>query len=333
MEKRFEQLDNRMKTLKTENNEIFKTIEATESSLLNFFDVKNCDMSDLFRDLNLTNLVSSVNTKDKRIEIEDYYVEKVRQYTISSNLIARLEARHSMMQKALCGCVVNNSEKLNKENMTASGANNGTTTVTTMNTMNSNDLMNSQKIKKKIGKSPIIGQPRLFGGKLIEYINATKQEIPPIVTSCIKAINRLGLHNQGIFRIPGSQLEINQFKEAFEKGEDPLITVNPREMNSVAGVLKLYLRELKDPLFPRDLYDTFLNAIRVSSNQMSPPSTPKSPVSVVNNSSDSLSSTSPNCIHVENLEAHKIENIKRAIHSVPKPIYIVLRYLFTFLNQ
>ena len=249
MEKRFEQLDNRMKTLKTENNEIFKTIEATESSLLNFFDVKNCDMSDLFRDLNLTNLVSSVNTKDKRIDIEDYYVEKVRQYTISSNLIARLEARHSMMQKALCGYVVNNSEKLNKENMTASGANNGTTTVTTMNTMNSNDLMNSQKIKKKIGKSPIIGQPRLFGVKLIEYINATKQEIPPIVTSCIKAINRLGLHNQGIFRIPGSQLEINQFKEAFEKGEDPLITVNPREMNSVAGVLKLYLRELKDPLF------------------------------------------------------------------------------------
>jgi SLIT-ROBO Rho GTPase activating protein len=52
MEKRFEQLDNRLKTLKAENNEIFKTIEATESSLLNFFDVKNCDMSDLFRDLN-----------------------------------------------------------------------------------------------------------------------------------------------------------------------------------------------------------------------------------------------------------------------------------------
>ena len=28
-----------------------------------------------------------------------------------------------------------------------------------------------QMPKKKIGKSPLIGQPRLFGGKLIEYLN------------------------------------------------------------------------------------------------------------------------------------------------------------------
>lgn len=104
MEKRFEQLDMRLNALKTENDEIFKTIEATEHSLLNYFDVKNCDMTDLFRDLNIP--VSNGATpaaKAKRIEIEDYYVEKVRQYTISSNLIARLEARHRMMQKALGG--------------------------------------------------------------------------------------------------------------------------------------------------------------------------------------------------------------------------------------
>jgi hypothetical protein len=112
MEKRFEQLDNRLKTLKTENNEIFKTIEATEESLLNFFDVKNnCDMTDLFRDLNLTN--QGASGKDKRVEIEDYYIEKVRQYTTSSNLIARLESRHSMMQKALCGRM-NNGEVFDK---------------------------------------------------------------------------------------------------------------------------------------------------------------------------------------------------------------------------
>ena len=107
MEKRFEQLDMRLKTLKTENDEIFKTIEATEHSLLNYFDVKNCDMTDLFRDLNIpvngANTPAGAASKAKRIEIEDYYVEKVRQYSISSNLIARLEARHRMMQKALGG--------------------------------------------------------------------------------------------------------------------------------------------------------------------------------------------------------------------------------------
>ena len=330
MEKRFEQLDNRLKTLKTENDEIFKTIEATEKSLLNYFDVKNCDMSDLFRDLNLPNQNTAIN-KQKRIEVEDYYVEKVRQYTTSSNLIARLEARHSMMQKALMGCV----NSCDNDKLSGLGID-----------------MNTQKIKKKIGKSPIIGQPRLFGGKLIEYINATKQEIPQIITSCIKAINRLGLHNQGIFRIPGSQLEINQFKESFEKGEDPLITVNPREMNSVAGVLKLYLRELKDPLFPRDTYDSFLNAVRsttmtstsgstttnnsMSASVLSSPSllqsanNENSSNTVFFNGSESVNQLSS---LVDNTEMIKVENIRKVMVTVSKPIYIVIRYLFGFLNQ
>ncbi|CAF0893369.1 unnamed protein product [Brachionus calyciflorus] len=305
MEKRFEQLDHRLNTLKTENDEIFKTIEATEKSLLNYFDLKNCDMSDLFRDLNLPN--HSNGPKEKRLEIEDYYVQKVKQYTTSSNLIARLEARHKMMQKALNGCV-NSSEKQTLDKF--------------------NQLVNLEK-KKKIGKSPIIGQPRLFGGKLIEYINVTKQEIPLIMTSCIRAINRLGLHNQGIFRIPGSQLEINQFKESFEKGEDPLITVNPREMNSVAGVLKLYLRELKEPLFPRELYDKFISSLRVSSVTASTTSQTNDNSL---NCSDSLITTT-NGSPIESIEAIKIENIRKTMCQVPKPIYIILRYFFAFLNH
>lgn len=325
MEKRFEQLDMRLKTLKTENDEIFKTIEATEHSLLNYFDVKNCDMTDLFRDLNIP-VSSSSNSggKSKRVEIEDYYVEKVRQYTISSNLIARLEARHRMMQKALgvSSVSLDGGEKSSSFDKSSPTTMSLTTSSMGTGTQSSASLMlgGSEK-KKKIGKSPLIGQPRLFGGKLVEYLAVTKQDIPQIVTSCVKAINRLGLHNQGIFRIPGSQLEINQFKEAFEKGEDPLVTVNPREMNSVAGVLKLYLRELKEPLFPRELYDTFIGSLRVSQTTTTTTTTLSDENATV--------VVSP----VENIEAIKIENIRRTMTSVVKPIYIVLRYLFGFLNQ
>jgi hypothetical protein len=32
-------------------------------------------------------------------------------------------------------------------------------------------------------------------------------------------------------------------------------------MNSVAGVIKLYFRELKDPLFVRDMFDSFITCI------------------------------------------------------------------------
>lgn len=72
-----------------------------------------------------------------------------------------------------------------------------------------------------------------------------------------------GLHHQGIFRVSGSQIEITNFKEAFEKGEDPLAdTTDASDINSVAGVLKLYLRELREPLFPIIYFDHFVALAR-----------------------------------------------------------------------
>ncbi|CAF3003242.1 unnamed protein product [Rotaria sp. Silwood2] len=71
MQSRFIQMQNRLASLKTENDEIFKTIEATEQSLMENITTKNSDVSDLFKDLNLP----QNNSKNARKEIEDYYVE------------------------------------------------------------------------------------------------------------------------------------------------------------------------------------------------------------------------------------------------------------------
>lgn len=94
----------------------------------------------------------------------------------------------------------------------------------------------------------------------------------------IKILVCIGLHHQGVFRVSGSQLEINSFKESFERGneifgsfslvkessfgfsgEDPLTDVaDASDVNSVAGVLKLYFRELREPLFPIFMFDQFV---------------------------------------------------------------------------
>ena len=72
-----------------------------------------------------------------------------------------------------------------------------------------------------------------------------------------------GLHHQGIFRVSGSQVEINNFRESFERGEDPLADVtDASDINSVAGVLKLYLRELREPLFPIIYFEHFMELAR-----------------------------------------------------------------------
>lgn len=58
-------------------------------------------------------------------------------------------------------------------------------------------------------------------------------------------------------------MEINNFRDAFEKGEDPLSEMtDSSDINSVAGVLKLYLRELREPLFPIIYFEQFMELAR-----------------------------------------------------------------------
>ena len=58
-------------------------------------------------------------------------------------------------------------------------------------------------------------------------------------------------------------MEINSFRDSFERGEDPLADASDAsDINSAAGVLKLYLRELREPLFPSPYFDQFMEIAR-----------------------------------------------------------------------
>ena len=61
--------------------------------------------------------------------------------------------------------------------------------------------------RRRIGRTIMAGQPKLFGGGLDEYLEAVKQDIPLVVKSCVRVINLYGLHHQGIFRVSGSKVE------------------------------------------------------------------------------------------------------------------------------
>ncbi|XP_047028214.1 rho GTPase-activating protein 4-like isoform X3 [Helicoverpa zea] len=68
--------------------------------------------------------------------------------------------------------------------------------------------------------------------------------LPVVLTSCVRVIARFGLRHQGVFRVSGSQLEMQALRAAFERGEDPLADVrDASDINTVCGLLKLYLRE------------------------------------------------------------------------------------------
>uniref|UniRef100_A0A4W4GLF0 Rho GTPase activating protein 4a n=1 Tax=Electrophorus electricus TaxID=8005 RepID=A0A4W4GLF0_ELEEL len=122
------------------------------------------------------------------------------------------------------------------------------------------------------------------------------QQIPLVVESCIRFINLHGLHHEGIFRVPGSQSEVNNIRDSFESGEDPL-TDSECDIDSVAGVLKLYFRGLTKPLFPEESFSQLME-----------------------------------CVQIENV-SERAAQIKTVVSSFPRPVVIVMRYLFAFLHH
>uniref|UniRef100_A0A6B2LEE4 Rho-GAP domain-containing protein n=1 Tax=Arcella intermedia TaxID=1963864 RepID=A0A6B2LEE4_9EUKA len=68
------------------------------------------------------------------------------------------------------------------------------------------------------------------------------------------------LKETGLYRISGGLSSIHKLKEAAEKDATTFVIPPSEDTHSVTGVLKLYLREMTDPLVPFDLYSSFIAA-------------------------------------------------------------------------
>ncbi|XP_063708232.1 SLIT-ROBO Rho GTPase-activating protein 1-like isoform X2 [Culicoides brevitarsis] len=273
MESRLTHLETRVNNLRMESEEIWKTLEAAEVNLLEILNTKDYDCSSLFGDTQFNKLdaITSKQRADKQ-EIEEFYITKIREYILCTSRIARLDSKAEFLRNILA------KESALNSSITSSKA--------------------LAPKRKRIGRMNMSGRPKLFGGSLEEYLEATQEDIPLIMRSCIKIINLYGLHHQGIFRVSGSQVEISNFREWFERGDDPLAdTTDASDINSVAGVLKLFLRELREPIFPIIYFDHLLSIAQLDTKQ------------------------------------EIIQGIRKFISNLPRSVIIVVRYLFDFLNH
>uniref|UniRef100_A0A665VUE7 SLIT-ROBO Rho GTPase-activating protein 3 n=1 Tax=Echeneis naucrates TaxID=173247 RepID=A0A665VUE7_ECHNA len=247
---RYHQLQSRLATLKIENEEVRKTLDATMQTLQDMLTVEDFDVSDAFQHSRSTESIKSVasesymsklNVAKRRAnqqETEMFYFSKFKEYLNGSNLIIKLQAKHDLLKQTL-----GEGER----------AECGTTRPPTL-------PPKPQKMRKPRPRS--VYNHKLFNGNMETFIKDSGQPIPLVVESCIRYINLYGLQQQGIFRVPGSQVEVNDIKNSFERGEDPLIDDhNDHDINSVAGVLKLYFRGLENPLFPKERFLDFISTI------------------------------------------------------------------------
>ncbi|XP_039660261.1 rho GTPase-activating protein 25 isoform X2 [Perca fluviatilis] len=110
----------------------------------------------------------------------------------------------------------------------------------------------------------VIGVPTsgVFGKSLMDTVTYEQRfgphMVPILVQKCVEFIKEHGLNEEGIFRLPGQDNAVKQFRDAFDAGERPSFP-SDTDVHTVASLLKLYLRELPEPVVPWTQYQDFLD--------------------------------------------------------------------------
>lgn len=125
-----------------------------------------------------------------------------------------------------------------------------------------------QKMKQNIKafasdtKAKLSGKKKLFGVALDE-VEVDEGGIPTVVKDCTDYLrSKLGTSDlEGVFRIPGSAAEIRELKDLYHKSKTGHVSqeiLASKGVATVAALLKLFFRELPEPLLTYEMYDMFL---------------------------------------------------------------------------
>ncbi|KAG2187061.1 hypothetical protein INT44_003289 [Umbelopsis vinacea] len=103
----------------------------------------------------------------------------------------------------------------------------------------------------------------VFGGYLAKQVSNPERDIPKIVRLCIEQVDARGLDSVGIYRLSGPAAAIQKYRTHFNN-HDHVDLSQEQDINVATGLLKLYFRELQDPLLTYEYYESYLDAARIS---------------------------------------------------------------------
>ncbi|KAM9847320.1 rho GTPase-activating protein 22 [Aulostomus maculatus] len=89
-----------------------------------------------------------------------------------------------------------------------------------------------------------------------------QRQVPVLVEQCVCFIREHGLEEEGLFRAPGQTNHVRELQDAFDRGEKPLFD-STTDVHTVASLLKLYIRELPEPVIPFSKYTQFLSCAQL----------------------------------------------------------------------
>ncbi|KAF8634447.1 hypothetical protein AX15_000895 [Amanita polypyramis BW_CC] len=99
----------------------------------------------------------------------------------------------------------------------------------------------------------------IFGFSLVDYATTKGLKdgtVPTIVRLCVQEIDLRGLECEGIYRVSGRHAVVQALQHDIEKDEPTFEFDHQKDdIYAVASLLKLYLRELPEPVFRLPLHD------------------------------------------------------------------------------
>lgn len=163
-----------------------------------------------------------------------------------------------------------------------------------------------------------------FGVPLVSQVPSSVDDaIPAIVAKCVAEIDSRGRKIRGLYRVSGVKSKVEKLCQSFETGAG-LVDLSDVHPNVIANVLKLYFRQLPEPLLTHRLYPEF---IRVAKEF------PASTSNRMDDQSVNTGSTESNLSLLTNVELQEIHQLVAVVSKLPKVHYLTLSFLMHHLKK
>lgn len=137
---------------------------------------------------------------------------------------------------------------------------------------------------------------KVFGVPLQEHLRVTGKKIAYPLEICVTALAEQGIEEEGLFRVAGSLSKVKRFKASIDSGCFSCLIPEYRDVHVLASTLKLYLRELPEPLLTYHLHKEWMQSMQFP-------------------------------------EQHQVDVVKHLLHKLPQENRNNLAYLIQFLSR
>ncbi|KAL3988897.1 hypothetical protein ACER0C_013215 [Sarotherodon galilaeus] len=139
---------------------------------------------------------------------------------------------------------------------------------------------------------------QVFGCALSSLCQRENTTVPNFVKMCIDNVENNGLSVDGLYRVSGNLAVIQKLRFAVNHDEKVNLADGKWEdIHVTTGALKMFFRELPEPLFTYNLFHDFVSAIKISDYK------------------------------------HRVQSIKELVRQLPKPNHDTMQALFKHLRK